>query len=65
MKKEELALYRNRYHCGDIVVTDNPAEAGKELTKAQIYRIYPHFAIVTNGRYRWCVHWVDLKKNNP
>ena len=65
MEKEKIALYRNSYRCGDIVITYNPADSGKELVKVRIWGIHPKYAIVTNDRYRWCIHWTELMLNNP
>ena len=64
MTKEQLALYADRFRCGDKVLTDNPAESGKEVTQVTIMQKYPKFAVVTNGKYRWCKHWTDLKIHN-
>lgn len=64
MEIKDIILFRNRFRCGDIIIVENPAEAGHELTKASIVQIYPKYAIVSNGKYKWCQHWIDLIRMN-
>lgn len=64
MDKTKIVLYRNRFRVGDFVSTRKRFETGSELVKAQIFAIYPKYAIVTEGKYRWCVHWTDLMEEN-
>ena len=65
MEVKDIIKDRDRCHCGDTVESDNPAEPGSEIKEAWIQMKYPKFAVLTNGKYRWCKNWIDLMKHNP
>ena len=64
MTRAQVNTYKDKYHIGDKITVTNPAEAGKELFEVKIYSKFSDFVMVTNGKYKWCVDWIEVMKAN-
>lgn len=64
MTINQIKKYIKKYHCGDTINVNNPASPDKVLERVNITQIFTNYVIVSNGKYNWCVDWIEVMKKN-